>query len=346
MSPPPRAARPAAPLGARSQPEALRWRTRLALAARLVRNLAYDGGRLWRHSFLTGAAGREQRRGRMRMDAHFLEYGMSMRDPRRGFGLDRVHRLIDDLERSLESHGPDATTEIMQRTLDAYLAFNADATVDLDWLRRRLAALAPQPATGLRGGSETVTREAIQRDGMIDFLAFAESRHSIRQYAPGPVAPEKIERAVRAAQQSPSSCNRQTCRAYVWTDPALVRRVLALQSGNRGFGAEIAGVAVVASDLSHWGGPDERYQGWVDAGMFAMSLAYGLHAEGLGAVMLNWGEEHKRDKELLALAGLPDSTLVATMIGFGNLPDRLVVPVSQREPLERCLVLNRPLASA
>ena len=89
--------------------------------------------------------------------------------------------------------------------------------------------------------------------------------------------------------------------------------------------------------------PGERYQGWVDGGMFAMSLAYGFHAEGLGAVMLNWSVTLRRDRELRALTGIPDSSLVITMIGFGNLPERLTVPVSQRKPLDLALALNAPL---
>ncbi|MEF2070323.1 nitroreductase family protein [Consotaella aegiceratis] len=316
---------------------------RLRLMASLGRNVFYDAHRFWTHSFLTGAREREQLRGRMHMTGHFLEYGMSLKDPRRGFGLDRVETLIADLETYCARYEADSTAEIMIRTLEAYIAFNDGADVDLAWLKARLAQLPAPAASGLRGGSEVVTREEIQRRGMMDFLDFAEARHSIRQYAPGPVAQEKIDRAVRVAQQTPSSCNRQTCRVYIWTEPALVRRVLALQSGNRGFGDQIAGVAVVASELTHWHEVEERYQGWVDAGMFAMSLAYGFHAEGLGAVMLNWGEEHRRDKELRALTGIPESSLVATMIGFGNLPESLQVPVSQREPLEQCLTMNLPL---
>jgi nitroreductase len=122
-------------------------------------------------------------------------------------------------------------------------------------------------------------------------------------------------------------------------------RILSLQSGNRGFGDQLGGVAVITSDLAHWEQANERYQGWVDGGMFAMSFAYALHAEGLGAVMLNWSERKERDRELRAVAGLAESELVITMIGFGCLPLRLNVPVSQRKPLSYALRLNTPLGA-
>jgi nitroreductase len=337
----PTAAAPAIPKGAR-RAGPLR---RLQLALTLTVNAAYDARRLWKHSYLTGIKGQENLRSRMHMTGHFLEYGMSMRDPRKGFGQDRVALLYRDLDSYAPHYGWDATCEIMLRTLQAYLDFNAGAA-DQSALKAELArleALRIWTGPALRAGSETVTRAEIQRRGMIDFLDFAEARHSVRSFAPGPVAQDKIDRAVRAAQITPSSCNRQTCRAWVWTEPEAVQRVLALQSGNRNFGDQITGVAVVASDLTHWYEVEERYQGWVDAGMFAMSLALGLHAEGLGAVMLNWGEEYRQDKALRDLTGIPESALVAVMIGFGNLPEHLNVPVSQREPLETCLTMNLPL---
>ncbi|MCR8546924.1 nitroreductase family protein [Salipiger sp. P9] len=333
---------PAQPKGARIVGP---W-ARLKLAWVLTLNAAYDARRLWKHSYLTGIKGRETLRSRMHMTGHFLEYGLSMRSPRAGFGKDRVALLCDDLGSYARHYGWDATCEIMLRTLEAYRDFNAGAGQDIAALDQELgqiAALRDWQGAPLRGGTETVTREEIQRRGKIDFLDFAEARHSIRRFAPGPVAPDKIDRAVRAAQMTPSSCNRQTCRVWIWTEPEAVQRVLAMQSGNRNFGHEVSGVAIVASDLTHWYEVEERYQGWVDAGMFAMSLALGLHAEGLGAVMLNWGEEYPQDQALRELTGIPESALVAVMIGFGNLPETLTVPVSQRGPLDTCLTMNLPL---
>ncbi|PVB60723.1 nitroreductase [Labrenzia sp. 011] len=181
---------------------------------------------------------------------------------------------------------------------------------------------------------------------MIDFLAFAEARHSIRTYEKGEVPLASIENAVRAAQQSPSSCNRQTCRAYVFTDSEAVQKVLSLQNGNRGFGDQLGGVAIITSNLSHWENAHERYQAWVDGGMFAMSFVYGLHAEGLGSVMLNWSVTHDQDEKLRKLACLPESDLVITMVGFGLLPKELKVPVSQRKPLDYALFVNSPVAAS
>lgn len=314
----------------------------LAQGWRLAAALASDGWRFWRHSFTRGPRSREQLRARIAMDLHFLEYGLALRARQPGHGQDKAARLAEDLATYLGRWGPDAQTGIGLRTLEAYLDFNEGAP----WAAALRGRIAGFPAEAdARGGAEEVTRAAIlAATKAVDFGAFAAARHSIRQYSAEPVPRAAIERAVAAAQGSPTSCNRQTCRAHVWTDPAMIARIAALQSGNRGFGHELGGIAVIWTDLRDWTEAAERTNGLVDGGMFAMSLILGLHAEGLGTVTLNWSAEPARDRALRRLARLPDSAQVVVMVGFGALPDRLRVPVSQRRPLESCLALDPPLS--
>jgi nitroreductase len=87
----------------------------------------------------------------------------------------------------------------------------------------------------------------------------------------------------------------------------------------------------------------ERYQGWIDGGLFAMTLALALHARGLGACFLNWSVPSARDKQLRRLIGIPDSELVITMMACGHLKPRFAVPVSQRKPLDAVLITDPPL---
>ena len=77
---------------------------------------------------------------------------------------------------------------------------------DFDALSENVAAVWQE----IRGGTEDVTAAEIRAAGMIDFEKFMQHRHSVRQYATGPVDDETIVRIVRNAQQCPSVCNRQT----------------------------------------------------------------------------------------------------------------------------------------
>lgn len=122
--------------------------------------------------------------------------------------------------------------------------------------------------------------------------------------------------------------------------------MLSHHQGNRGFGDQLGGVFVVTVDLRNWNTIGERNQGWVDGGMFAMTLALGLHAEGLGACMLNWSATMEEDRSMRRLLGLGETHVIITLIGFGHMVESFSVPVSRRRPIEQVLLCEPPLSNA
>ncbi|MGR9402900.1 nitroreductase family protein (plasmid) [Rhizobium leguminosarum] len=331
---------------AKAAPSASSFQTRARTAWRLFANFAYDYRRFRRASFIDGAESRENRRAHIHLLAHMLEYGMSLSNPRNGFGMDKVRLLAVETRRYIEQHGRDASADISLSVLSAYVDFNAEQG-DVSEAQALLDDLLVVAGAGHNirlGGSETVSAAEIVRHARMDFVSFMEARHSVRQYDSNrTVAFEKIERSIRAAQQSPSSCNRQTCRVYAFTEKPSIARVLAHHDGNRGFGEQLGGVFVVTVDLSHWNTIGERNQGWVDGGMFAMTLALGLHAEGLGACMLNWSAAREQDINMRTCVGIPDNEIIITLIGFGEMRADFRVPVSARKPIDMVLTHEPPL---
>lgn len=313
---------------------------------RLLANFLYDWRRYARHSFVFGARRQRHRAAMLHILAHSLEHGMSLPAPRPGFGREKSASLIAKVESYARDFGIDASARSAMRALEAYVGYHRSAGVDMDDMARRLDALEGEH--GYRnstetGGVETVSASAIAEATDFDYRRFVRARHSVRQYAPYPVDPATIREAVRDAQQCPSVCNRQTCRVYALTDRDAIAQVLAHQSGNAGFGHEVAVLFVLVSDMEQMNLIGERYQGWVDGGIFAMSLALSLHARGLGACCLNWSVTADVDRKMRRLVGIPDNELVITMMSAGHLKDEFAVPVSQRKPVEDILVIDPPL---
>jgi hypothetical protein len=114
--------------------------------------------------------------------------------------------------------------------------------------------------------------------------------------------------------------------------------LLSYQNGNRGFGDRASKVLIVASNLEHFASVGERYQGWIDGGMFAMSLFYALHSLGLGTCCLNWCVKHAQDRNLKESAGIAESDLVIMMIVVGHLPEEFKVAQSPRKPIHEVLI--------
>lgn len=316
---------------------------RLKSQLRLASAFFYDYARYRRFSFFAKQTSRGNRRAIIRIFIHYLEGGMAFPDVRLGYGQDKAKSVMAKLRAYSSDFGADETVAWAMATLDAYFSYHRERDFDLSPLAadfQDLKVVVSLDTVASTGGAEPVTAAQIQAASMIDFEAFMQHRHSVRQYAPGPVDDETIARIVRNAQQCPSVCNRQTCKVYAINDVERVQRALTYQAGNAGFRQEIQTVFVVTSNMSEMNLIGERYQGWIDGGIFAMTLALAIHAQGLGACFLNWSVEPLKDRALRHHIGIPDDELVITMMSAGHLKDAFSVPVSHRKPLEDVLVLN------
>ncbi len=225
-------------------------------------------------------------------------------------------------------------------TLDAYERFNrANGLID-PALRATIDQLLQQvdPTSEEYGGTRDVTKASVLQAAPNDPEAFFSRRHSVRSFSGQPLPADALARAVQMAQKTPSVCNRQAGRVHVFTEPAARAAVLAHQTGNRGFGHEAEAILVVTADLGHLRGAGERNQVWIDGGMFALSIVYALHAQGIGTCMLNWSVEAPVDGALHHTADIPDNESIIMLIAVGSLPERFTVARSTRKRLDAVMV--------
>ncbi|GAA4741716.1 hypothetical protein GCM10023328_23660 [Modestobacter marinus] len=120
-------------------------------------------------------------------------------------------------------------------------------------------------------------------------------------------------------------------------DPARIARLAGLQNGNAGFRDQIPCLLVVTVDAKLFAGAGERNQRWVDGGLYAMSLVWALHAQGVASCMLNWSVGHAQSRRLRGAAGIPDHLDVVTLVAAGHPRDGLRVARSPRRPVDEVL---------
>ncbi|TDP63344.1 nitroreductase family protein [Roseateles toxinivorans] len=317
------------------------WRDSRALRA----GIRYDLS-----NYLTGSGLLRQYQHRSSLEAglikayHRIEKGLALREPRPGFGRDAVDTLLRDGEKFLQLHGPSTTLVRVVQALDEYVAFNRGHGVDLAWLLPRLEAMRQALQAGncwraapVEAGTRLVRRDDIHAAAKHDLSAFFAQRYSVRQFAPEPVQAELIEQAVRMAQKTPSVCNRESGTVFVVTDRARMAELMALQNGNRGFGDQAGALMIITSRQDTFLSAGERYQAWIDGGLFAMSLIYALHSLGLGTCCLNWSVEPQADRALKSASGIPTDHAVIMMLALGHLPEEFRVANSPRRPLTEVL---------
>lgn len=166
---------------------------------------------------------------------------------------------------------------------------------------------------------------------------FFLTRYSLREFSPERVALDQVKRAISLAMKSPSSCNMQPWHCYILSTKEVIDKALSMQSGNRGFGHTINGLIIVACDQSAFISSSERYQHWIDGGMFAMSLCYAFHATGIASCCLNWSEDPRRDKQLRNALGISKRHSVIMMVAYGYPEAENKVCMSPRRPMHEII---------
>jgi len=313
------------------------WRS-LAFRVELTLETWRDSTRYCRHNpslSISHSGNREHLESDIIQRYHVLEKGLSMRDFHPRFGKELVIQLVKML-RDWDSGGyPQDHCQILsaKATLSAYLQRHEVLGVDIQDI---LPDIPREPSLAPGGVKSYFPISGSHKES---FEAVLRTRASVRSFLP--LEPEKhiIESAVEVARFTPSVCNRQTWRVHVYFGND-AQKVLKLQNGNRGFGHLVPCVLVVTSDLRYFAGVTERYQAWIDGGMFSMSLLLQLHAMGLGAVSLNWSVMNDQDVALRASADIPDSERIIMLIGCGYPAPETSVAVSARKPVSHFLTFH------
>ena len=315
--------------------------------ARLLPNVLYDMQRYLAYSGLNRSLGRRgERAARIVLSYHQLEKGLSLAAPRPGFGADAAKRLLSDIETFAVAYGvvPPATTGFA--VLREYLAFQDRAGHDASAVRSRYMELMDRFQVGAdalnnwSGGAVRVRRTELDRKRNGSFVEFFTSRHSVRHFTGGTIPDQIIREAVRIAQMTPSVCNRQSWRVHAFYDRDMILRLLEIQAGNRGFGDQSSVVLIITCDLTSFVDVAERYQAWIDGGMFSMSLCLALHALGYGTCCLNWSKERADDRRLREAAKLPATEQVIMLLAVGCLPDEFQVACSSRLEIDQVVKIH------
>jgi nitroreductase len=272
---------------------------------------------------------------------HNIEKGLSLPTPRSGFGRDNLLTLVRYIDECIERFGPRDYLAVPISVIGAYASYHESRSFDVSEIRthhnRLVVANAIAPSFAETGGVRRVDRDEILSAVAGVGLEFFEKRFSCRQYSDQPITRVEIETAVRAAQKSPVVCNRQSGRIYAFTSQEDIQKVLSLQGGARGFSDVVKVLFCVAVDVRNFNGVGERYQGWIDGGMFAMSLIYGLHMQGIGSCCLNWSKEPETDLAMHLLLDMPEHESIIMFIAAGHLPEDFVVAKSVRKSLREVL---------
>lgn len=276
---------------------------------------------------------------------HVIEKGLSMKDPKNGFGQEKVAHLIDKLNTYTTLY-PKADREQVLHILStinvyvSYLKGNGNGTLNNEALFYQLLKKinVKQSELIVPAGIKCVCKNDILNSCNSSFDALLNSRHSIRYFDKTIPDPALIDKALCLAQQTPSACNRQAWMAHVFTD-GKSHSLLKDQGGCRGFEDEIHCSILVTSNLNAFLSY-EVHQAYVDGGMYAMNLINSLHSLGLGTIPLSCGFYYSKLDAIMKKYNIQDNEIPIVIIGVGNLLEKFNVAISTRKSITKTSIYH------
>lgn len=310
---------------------------------RLLLSFCYDYRRFVKHSSAVYWGDNMRKlESLIMMRLHGIEKGLSLEQPRLGFGQKVLADLFAMMEQYAEREANRYIIGLGLSVIDEYIQFHKQKGFDVSSVEEKFELLSKtisrRSVVSPVGGVEIIRKQDMYKKSAIDFESFCNCRYSVRQFSEESVPKEVLVDAIRVAQKTPSVCNRQSSKVWVITDKSKIQEVLEIGGGATGFGEQIQAVLIVTSDLASFVSGGERNQCWIDGGMFAMSLIYSLHAKGLVSCCMNWSKEYRVDCRIRKCVNMCSSENILLLVGVGYPREDFAVARSTRKPIDDIVV--------
>jgi len=262
-----------------------------------------------------------------------------MRPRRDLFAAGYIDETVVELEREFVGSGDDNPAENPETAwavdvLNEYFRITPQHP-STDVARDRFAQLVE--AHGIHPTSLTPYQRQLDASPPVqfdDFMALSVQRRSVRWFKDEPVPRELIDKAMLAAGQAPTACNRQPFQFRFFDEPELREKVSRVPMGTKGYRANIPTFCVLVGHLENFSEERDRHLIYIDASLAAMSFAYAVETLGLSTCMINWPDIPSREKTMQQLLNLEPFERPVMCMAIGYPDETALVPRSVKKPLD------------
>ncbi|MDD4055963.1 MAG: nitroreductase family protein [Bacteroides sp.] len=174
-----------------------------------------------------------------------------------------------------------------------------------------------------------------------NFEEFSKSRCSVRSFTGEKISIDMFQKVVKLANQAPTVCNRQGISVNLIDNKDKIDKILSIQGGLRGYSDNLSQLIVLTSDRSYFYSIGERYQLYIDGGIYLMNLLYALHYYEIAACPAHWGMPTEADLKAQEIIGLNESEKIICLIAIGKPVDEFKTTLSLRRSYnENLRVIN------
>lgn len=252
---------------------------------------------------------------------HQIEKGLSHTKFRNGFGVQPLRNMRNELEK-IEDHSS-LVYKAALSSISAYVNIHEKNHYDVDKQKsiigKKLLKEASSCKSSVSGYIDILKGSSISGKDR-DFKELFTNRYSVREFSDSPVDYSKIYNAIGIAMKTPSVCNRQSYRVILVKNAQIIKELLLVQNGFKGYSLPPV-LAVVLTDTRSFRGVNEYHNTYIDGGLFLMSFLLSLEYEGLAACALNTMFSVKEDKTSRKILELASNYNFISYVAIGNFRD-------------------------
>lgn len=233
-------------------------------------------------------------------NTHRLEKGLLMKPRRDVFAVDFIAETMDNFETLYRKSECTIGTQMKWSydVLTEYFAVTGKHPV-IDAERERFYKIIEERSHSMAPSIPYKRIEQNRSDINFDsFYQLTKYRRSVRWFQERNVPHDLVDKAVLAANQSPSACNRQPFSFRIVDDPSLLPIVANIPGGVRGYAHNIPMFVVVVGNLDAYFDERDRHVIYVDASLASMTFMLALETLGLSSCAINWPDVENFERQM------------------------------------------------
>jgi nitroreductase len=270
----------------------------------------------------------------LRRNVHRLEKGIVMQPRQDVFAEDYIEETVAELARLRSTGGLDPSEGKWATDVLAEYFRVVKETPPISRAKARFGESSPVQMGGPGPTSTPRTRAegTISTVSYAQFLDLCRQRRSVRWFEQRRVPADLVSKALDAAAQAPSACNRQPFLFRYYDDPADAQRIAAIAMGTTGYAQNVPAIVVLLGDLSCYPEERDRHVVYIDASLAAMQFMLALETLGLASCPINWPDIEYRERAMAEALELPWHIRPVMLIALGYPDPQGGVPFSAKKP--------------
>ena len=281
------------------------------------------------------------------LNYHSIEKGMLFKNMKKGFAEYRIrnlHKILTDPE--IIQNVKKSQIRIGYQVVCKYYEIHQNLNYSIeyfytskqyDFYKKILAEQYQFSFEGVLNWNKNDFSDSTKKN----FKEFAHSRKSVRDFTGEKIDLDLIRSVVELANTAPSVCNRQASNVYLIEDKEKIDKILKIQAGFTGYSKNVSQLLILTNDRKYYYTVGERYQFYIDGGLYLMNLLYALHYYGVGNCPANWGKTIKEEIAIRKVIDIPISEQIICLVPIGELKEQFRSTLSERRSIsENFKILN------